>query len=251
VINRTPLSPSVKFKEISMKSFIVSMHLMLLMCNLSYGNEIKIYDNGKIEDKVYYSEKFGKNVHAKYIKYIGKPKGISKIRDSEAKNIKAKEKLNANIINWVKKAKVSNYTNQGNRETNISEIIDFVSIEKPTCAEITLSCGGRNIMILDASFIGTIKNDYDYKKHNKPLNIVWVGRYDNEKVIETFFIDLSISSIYDNVRKVSVDAIADIDNDGTHEIIIKDTRYAGFLYHIIHLTDSGYIIKELHADSWD
>ncbi len=68
---------------------------------------------------------------------------------------------------------------------------------------------------------------------------------------ETIFCDISIKSNYDHTRIITVDGIADIENDGIYEIFLKDIRYAGFSYYIIHLTNTNFLIKKIHADSWD
>ncbi|MEK6698934.1 MAG: hypothetical protein AABZ10_07805 [Nitrospirota bacterium] len=236
------------------KSVLLLILLLVMTTSTSYGQitkkkavrrdeipSIAIYDAYKI---IQINKEVGERpTILNKLEPVGEKKSLSQLK-STASVTECKTRWTTDILNKIKSGYLPNDDQEAEVWRNIKSI---QSIEATACAAVDYKNYFIRVIYL------SIEVEPMDKKH-VPNKLLWISKLykDQDKLEETTYAGVSIESIYDLKRYLKVKAIADVNNDGFHDIILDDERYAGDGYIILYFTDKGLVEKkEVDGASWD
>ncbi len=206
------------------------------------STSIAIYDAYKINrvDKGFGEGPF---ITINELEPVGEQKIVSKLK-STAAAIECKAHWADEIMSKIK----SGFKPADNFEADFWKSIKQISnLQSLSCATVDYS--NFSIGIVYAS----IEAEPTDKK-SVPNKLLWLSKISKNdgRLEDPLYAGVSIESNYSTIRSLSVKAIADTNGDGLHEVILKDTRWAGFSYEILGFTDTGLLEKKaIEGTSWD
>ncbi len=203
---------------------------------------IAIYDVYKINriDKEYGEKPV---IVSHELEPVGDIKNVSKLK-STASTIECKAHWAGEIMSKIK----SGFQPADEFEAEFWKSIRQISnLQSIVCATVDYS--NFSIGIVYAS-IEAEPTD----KRSVPNKLLWLSKINKNdgRLEDPLYAGVSIESIYDTKRSLTVKAVADTNNDGLHEVILYDKRYAGDSYEILGFTDKGLLEKKtIEGASWD
>lgn len=214
--------------------YFIAIIILLIFPGILFAAELPIYDKAEFNKETYFHEKYGENYTRNVFKTIDEIKQFSSLKFSTATIIKCPQEIRDKF----------------KKEIHGSKTFDKVMPYGPIYADkcVDLKIRDRQIYVLQINIEIKLTNT-----SNSPYvePIIWIG-LDEGNSIKTEFFYVSESRFFEESRRnVSLAAIADVDNDGLHEIVIKDERYAGSSFIIFEYRNGKLNRRDISGDSWD
>jgi hypothetical protein len=216
-----------------MKKFVFSV-MLLFFPAIAYPFAFPIYDQAEFKNETYFHEKYGQNFMETIFTPNGEIKHVSSLKFSKASVVKFPKKIHENFMEEI------------SGSGTFKKVMPYGPIFVDKCIDLTIR--GKQFYVIQINIEFKLANTLN-SAYVEP--IIWIVSEENDS-IKTEFFHVSESRFFEEYRRnVSIIAIADVNNDGQHEIILKDVRYAGSGFIIFEYQNGKLNSFEMDGDSWD
>jgi hypothetical protein len=174
---------------------------------------------------------------------VGEQKSVSKLK-SIAAVADFNSKWTEDILQTLIK---NNFKPKGGSDYSGWEIVKINSLVPINCA--TIDYPNFSVALVYSSL-----NAENRDKLIRGNRLLWISKYDKKtsKLTELVFAGLSNDYPNDLVNDLQVEAIADINNDGYHDIVMKNAHYAGHNFVVLQFEQTGGFKQiDISGASWD
>jgi len=204
---------------------------------------IAIYDAYKVQA---HTRKFGEDPLFKKnaLNPVGAKKTVSTLKNSTASQIPCNSSWGEQAVKNLKKGYASTMYPELDLWRRVSTVQKLTPLR---CA--TIDFPDYSLALIYFSLVADAVDRGD-----KPRAVVWFSKIDRKTsaLDGLLYAGVSIESVFETKRNLTVEAIADTNEDGSHEIILHDERYSGDFRSVYFFNKKGLSGKqELPADSWN
>jgi len=166
----------------------------------------------------------------------GERKNLSTLQHSTARLIPCNSAWGQDaLLNLTKNFDSTKYP-----ETAIWEKLTSVQGLAPqSCASIDFA--DHSIALISFSMTAQALDSSDH-----PNRLIWISKLDKSsgKLGKLLYAGVTIDSRYETKRLLTIEAVADVNDDGLHEVILHDVRFAVDLYTVFFFDRNGLVGKK-------